>query len=58
MYAIRYNKDPEARYWESGLPFGWVITMDGEWRFSSCEERDEIVNEIRAEEMRAREMIP
>ena len=57
MFAIRYNKDPEAKRWESGKPLGWIITMDGDWRFSSCEERDEIINEIKSEEMRDLERV-
>lgn len=56
MYAIRRNGDPAARRWESGQPIGWVITIDGEWSFYSREERDELIGEIRAEEMREREV--
>lgn len=52
MYAIRKNRDPDARRWESGRPLGWVITIDGEWAFYSREERDAIVHEIQAEELR------
>lgn len=57
MYAIRYNFAPEAKRWESGRPLGWVITMDGDWPFFTREERNEIVYEIRAEELRAKEMM-
>ncbi len=57
MFAIKYNRDPIARRWESGQPIGWIITMDGDWAFRSREERDEIVNEIKAEEMRALELM-
>ena len=57
MYAIRRNTDPDAKRWESGEPIGWVITIDGEWAFYSREERDEIVGEIRAEEMRDLEIV-
>jgi hypothetical protein len=57
MYSIRYNHDPEAKRWESGRPIGWVFTIDGQWPFFSREERDEIVEEIRAEELRARETV-
>ena len=52
MYAIRYNFAPDAKRWELGQPLGWVITADGDWPFFTSEERNEIVNEIRAEEMR------
>lgn len=52
MYSIRTNTDPDARRWESGQPIGWVITIDGDWAFFSREERDEIVNEIRTEDLR------
>ncbi len=57
MYAIRYNRDSDARRWESGKPIGWVITIDGEFAFFSRAERDDILTEIRVEAMRAKEMI-
>ncbi len=52
MYAIKYNADPDARLWESGKPIGWIITRDGNWPFFTRDERDEIVNTIRAEAIR------
>ncbi len=52
MFEVRQNVDIDSRRWDSGKPIGWVVTVDGDWPFFTVEERDELVIEVRTEELR------
>ena len=52
LFEVRQNTDRDSLRWDSGKPIGWVVTVDGAWPFFSVDERDELVIEVRAEELR------
>ena len=56
MYAIRYNPNQDAKLWDTGIPLGWVITRDDDVPFFDEQDKQDIVDEIKAEERRIEEM--